>query len=82
MAVELAEVGVPDTVVSVPIGQAVRPVLVLEFFPDDTVQPGGRITLTHGGWNGEVVDFTHAAAVLYEAAAVFERAASTQPDVG
>lgn len=75
MVIEVGEVGLPDTVLQVPIGLNVRPVFVVEFFPEDPYAQGGRICVTHGGWDGEVRDFRTAAEVLREAAGTLERAA-------
>lgn len=78
MAIEVAEIGVQGMTLGVPIGLNVRPVLVLEFFPEDPYAAGGRLTVTHGGWEGEVTDFMTAAAVLRETAAALELAAHNQ----
>lgn len=68
--VQVVEVGVEEASVTVPIGLNVRPVIIIEFFPDVDGSGQDILTVGHGGFNGEVMGAADMATILRETADV------------
>lgn len=70
--VQVVEVGVDDAAVTVPIGLNLRPVIIIEFFPDADGSGQDVLTVGHGGFNGEIKGARDMATLLRETADVLD----------